>query len=90
MMDNAKQMTSHRTAWVDKVTEEEKRAREEDERQREHAHDESAWREGGGTGQATFLLDQQRSLYSDRSGGMDLHERLRRGRRGLERLPDDG
>lgn len=89
MMGNAQQLSSSRSARVEKVIEQEKRELEEDERRRSHAHDAKAWKEGGGTGQASFLLDQQRNLYGESSGGMDLHERLRRGRRGLERLPAD-
>ncbi|WFD29464.1 RNA-splicing factor [Malassezia sp. CBS 17886] len=89
MMGDAQKLASEREAHMSRVTAHEKaEALAEDER-RTTTHDTSKWKEGGGTGQASFLLDQQRDLWGERSGGMDLHERLRRGRHALERLPHE-
>lgn len=79
-MQNAKTMEADRASMIAKVTEEEQKEQEEEEQRRDKAHN---------TGKASFLLDQQRNLWGEQSGGMDLHERLRRGRHALERVQDD-
>ncbi|WFC93984.1 hypothetical protein MBRA1_000611 [Malassezia brasiliensis] len=86
MMSDARKLDDQRNAWIDKVNAEEKSQQAEEDQARDDAHDHSKWREGGGTGKAAFLLDQQRSLWGEQSGGMDLHERLRRSRHGLQRV----
>lgn len=80
MMQNAKTMEADRASMIAKVTEEEQKEQEEEEQRRDKAHN---------TGKASFLLDQQLNLWGEQSGGMDLHERLRRGRHALERVQDD-
>lgn len=89
MMSDAQTMSQRRSAWVDTISAEELRERAVDEQQRDATHDTSRWKEGGGTGKASFLLDQQRNLWGEQSGGMNLHERLRRGRHALQRVSDD-
>lgn len=86
MMSDARKLDDQRNAWIDKVNAEEQSRQAEEDQARNDAHDHSKWREGGGTGKAAFLLDQQRSLWGEQSGGMDLHERLRRSRHGLQRV----
>lgn len=86
MMSDAKKMADDRDAWIDKVNAEEQSKQAEEEKERNDVHDQSKWREGGGTGKAAFLMDQQRNFWGDQSGGMDLHERLRRSRHGLQRI----
>ncbi|KAI3627605.1 CWC25 [Malassezia furfur] len=86
MMSDARKLEDQRNAWIDKVNAEEQSRQAEEDQARNDAHDHSKWREGGGTGKAAFLLDQQRSLWGEQSGGMDLHERLRRSRNGLQRV----
>ncbi|WFD02573.1 hypothetical protein MOBT1_001257 [Malassezia obtusa] len=85
-MSDAKKMADDRDAWIDKVNAEEQSKQAEEEKERNDVHDQSKWREGGGTGKAAFLMDQQRNFWGDQSGGMDLHERLRRSRHGLQRI----
>lgn len=89
MMSDAKRMDDERSARIQKITAEERNTQAEEDQRRNDAHDHSKWREGGGTGKAAFLVDQQRSLWGEQSGGMDLHERLRRSRHGLERIAPD-
>lgn len=89
MMSDAKKMDDERSARIQKITAEERSTQAEEDQRRNDAYDHSKWREGGGTGKAAFLVDQQRSLWGEQSGGMDLHERLRRSRHGLERIAPD-
>ncbi|PKI85927.1 RNA-splicing factor [Malassezia vespertilionis] len=86
MMQDAKTMDKERNARVEKVQAEEAKERLHEDDQREATHDPRKWKQGGGTGHAAFLLDQQRNLWGEQSGGMDLHERLRRSRHGLQRV----
>lgn len=90
MMQDAKTMDANRDAMIRRVSEQENREHQEEEMRRDLAHDKTQWRKGGGTGRASFLLDQQRNLWGESSGGMDLEERLRRNRHALQPVGDDG
>ena len=55
MMSDAQTMSQRRSAWVDTISAEELRERAVDEQQRDATQDTSRWKEGGGTGKASFL-----------------------------------
>ncbi|PWN54048.1 hypothetical protein IE53DRAFT_49511 [Violaceomyces palustris] len=81
MMSNARDLTSKREELVSRVNALEKVELEREEKLREKL----LQRQGKGMsdGKGTFLLDQQRKVFGE---GVDLAERIRRGRGGLQRL----
>lgn len=89
MRQNAQQMTRERNAMLDQVQAQEKKTLEQEETERNKARDSKQWQQNGAPGRAAFLLDQQRDLWGKQSGGMDLHERLRRSQHALEAIPHD-
>ncbi|KAG8691487.1 hypothetical protein FRC09_011610 [Ceratobasidium sp. 395] len=80
MSADAASMQSERNVRLAKikVLEEAEAAKEEEERMR-------ASKEGG---KGAFMRDQEKALYGGGGGGMDLAERLRRGRKDLVRERD--
>ncbi|WFD21730.1 RNA-splicing factor [Malassezia equina] len=89
MKHNAQQITQERNAMIEHVQAEEKMALEQEEAERNKTRDSKQWKQDGAPGRAAFLLDQQRDLWGKQSGGMDLHERLRRSQHALEAISDD-
>ncbi|WFD42267.1 RNA-splicing factor [Malassezia psittaci] len=90
MMADAKAMNEDRSARLDKIDQEERLREDQEQKRRDATHDQSQWRSGGGTGKASFLLEQQQQhLWGEQHKGMDLHERLRRTRQGLQRVGAD-
>lgn len=78
MMSNAQEMQSARKEYIARVNDDELREANAESARREQARDNA--------GKAAFLLEHERNIYGQ-SGGMDLHERLRRGQR-YERVHD--
>lgn len=89
MKHNAQQITQERNAMIEHVQAEEKKVLEQEEAERNKTRDSKQWKQDGASGRAAFLLDQQRDLWGKQSGGMDLHERLRRSQHALEAISDD-
>lgn len=89
MKQNAQQMTQERNAMLGRVESEERQVQEQEALERNKTHERAQWKQEGAPGRAAFLLDQQRNLWGKQSGGMDLHEHLRRSRHALEAVSDD-
>jgi len=89
MRQNAQDMTQARNAMLDQVQAQEKKTLEQEEAERNKTRKSAQWKKNGAPGQAAFLLAQQRDLWGKQSGGMDLHERLRRNQHALETISDD-
>ncbi|WFD18149.1 RNA-splicing factor [Malassezia caprae] len=89
MRQNAQEMTQARNAMLDQVQAQEKKTLEQEEAERNKTRESAQWKQNGAPGRAAFLLDQQRDLWGKQSGGMDLHERLRRSQHALETISDD-
>ncbi|WFD25430.1 RNA-splicing factor [Malassezia nana] len=89
MKQNAQQMTRERNAMLDRVESEERQVQEREAQERNKTQERAQWKQEGAPGRAAFLLDEQRNLWGKQSGGMDLHEHLRRSRHALEVVSDD-
>ncbi|CAO1634091.1 unnamed protein product [Sympodiomycopsis kandeliae] len=85
MQSNARDMNADRSAYLAKVQSEEKAESEREEKAKQRMEKRSHG------GQASFLLDQQRKIGVGESGGeaMNLEERLRRGKGGLQKIDRD-
>ena len=85
MQANATSLSSSRTEYLAKVkADEEASAAREDELRTQLQRSKER---GYGDGKSSFLVQQQRDLYG--AGGMDLNERLKRSRDGLQRMGAD-
>jgi hypothetical protein len=84
MQQNATQLTSSRSDYLAKIKQEddENAKREEELRMKLQKSREKGYSDGKGS----FLVKQQKDLYGS---GMDLNERLKRSREGLQRLDGD-
>lgn len=81
MMADARSLDAQRTEYVARVNAEESAEAKREEELREKLL--KAKQKGAGDGKGSFLLDQQRKVFGD---DVDLAERMRRGRGGLQKL----
>lgn len=84
MQQNANDLTSTRTNYLDKLKQEEDENARKEQELREKLQ--KSREKGYGDGKGSFLAKQQKDLYGT---GMDLNERLKRSRDGLQRFDGD-
>lgn len=84
MQENATQLTTSRSEYLDKIKQEEELNAKREEELRMQLQRSKA--KGFSDGKGSFLVKQQKDLYGH---GMDLNERLKRSKEGLQRLDGD-
>ncbi|UZJ53330.1 hypothetical protein CBS101457_002650 [Exobasidium rhododendri] len=84
MQQNASDLTSSRTEYLAKIKKEEDENAQKEEELRLRLQ--KSKEKGYGDGRSSFLAKQQKDLYGS---GLDLNERLKRSKEGLQRLHED-